>query len=50
YQVPFRHVCNILQINSGDISAVLAFFSDIHKDQIERFVRRCQCAWNWIRD
>lgn len=37
YQVPFRHVCNILQINSGDISAVLAFFSDIHKDQIERF-------------
>ncbi|CEM62122.1 lysine--tRNA ligase [Treponema phagedenis] len=50
YQVPFRHLCNLLQINSGDIEAVISLFPDMKPEQVERFRRRCTCAWNWIRD
>ncbi|MCR5761031.1 MAG: lysine--tRNA ligase [Sphaerochaetaceae bacterium] len=48
YQVPFRHLCNLLQINGGDIDAVISSFSDIKEDQVERLRTRCRCAWAWI--
>lgn len=48
YQVPFRHLCNLLQINSGDIDKVIASFPDIREDQVERLRTRCKCAWAWI--
>ena len=48
YQVPFRHLCNLLQINSGDIDAVIASLPDVKEDQIERLRTRCRCAWTWI--
>ncbi len=50
YQMPFRHLCNLLQINSGDIDAVVASISDIDADQIERFKVRAKCAWYWITE
>lgn len=50
YQVPFRHLCNLLQTNSGDIDAVIASLGDIGADQIERFKTRCRCAWYWITE
>ena len=50
YQVPFRHLCNLLQTNSGDIEAVIAAHPDIASDQIERFRTRCKCAWYWITE
>lgn len=50
YQIPFRHLCNLLQTNSGDIEAVVASQKDIKPDQIERFRTRCKCAWYWITE
>ena len=50
YQVPFRHLCNLLQIHGGDIDAVISLFDDILPDQVERMRTRCRCAWNWIRN
>jgi lysyl-tRNA synthetase class 1 len=48
YQIPFRHLCNLLQINSGDIDAVIASLPDVLDDQVERLRTRCRCAWAWI--
>ena len=48
YQIPFRHLCNLLQINSGDIEAVIASLPDVLEDQVERLRTRCRCAWTWI--
>ncbi len=48
YQIPFRHLCNLLQIHSGDIEAVLNTLSDITPSQKERLRTRCKCAWAWI--
>ena len=50
YQIPFRHLCNLLQINSGDVDAVVRTQSEIKDWQIPRFKERCLCAWNWIRE
>lgn len=48
YQIPFRHLCNLLQIHSGDIEAVLNTLSDITPSQKDRLRTRCKCAWAWI--
>lgn len=48
YQVPFRHLCNLLQINSGDTDAVITALGDVGADQIKKLKERCNCAWNWI--
>lgn len=50
YQVPFRHLCNLLQTNDGDIDAVIASFGDVHPDQVERLQTRSRCAWYWITE
>ena len=46
-QVPFRHLCNLLQINGGDVDSVLAQF-ELDTEQQRRMKVRAQCAWNWI--
>ena len=48
YQIPFRHLCNLLQVYSGDIEAVIASLPDVLEDQVERLRTRCRCAWTWI--
>lgn len=48
YQIPFRHLCNMLQIHGGNVDAVLGVLSGVHPDQVGRLRQRCQCAWNWI--
>lgn len=50
YQIPFRHLCNLLQINGGDVDAVIAALGDVTSGQVERLRRRCVCAWNWISE
>ncbi len=50
YQLPFRHLCTLLQIHSGDIDALIKTLPDIKPEQIDRFRNRAECAWNWIRD
>ena len=48
YPIPFRHLCNILQINAGNIDAALLSLEGIKKDQLERLRARAECAWYWI--
>ncbi len=48
YQIPLRHLCNLLQSHGGDIEAAIATLDDITPDQIDRLRQRCTCAWNWI--
>ncbi|GMO48891.1 MAG: lysine--tRNA ligase [Termitinemataceae bacterium] len=50
YQVPFRHLCNLLQIADGDIDKTIAAFTDIKDYQIPLLKARCICALNWIND
>lgn len=50
YQIPFRHLCNLLQINSGDIDAVISGLPDVKPEQMDRLRVRASCAWNWITD
>ncbi len=46
-QIPFRHLCNLLQINSGDIETVVGLF-ELDDEQERRLRVRATCAWNWI--
>ena len=49
YQVPFRHLCNLLQIHEGSIEKVMESLSDVTEGQKARLETRLRCAWNWIR-
>ncbi|MFP4151207.1 MAG: lysine--tRNA ligase [Alkalispirochaeta sp.] len=52
-QVPFRHLCNLLLINDGEIDRALAGmpgFDDLDEELKNRGRRRAVCAWNWIRE
>jgi len=46
-QIPFRHLCNLLQINSGDVEAVIGMY-ELDAEQKRRLGIRATCAWNWI--
>ncbi len=48
FQVPFRHLCNLLQIAGGDIEKTLDMLPDLAPDQRERMEVRARCAWTWI--
>ena len=48
YQIPFRHLCNLLQVHGGNIDAVIASLEGVTPGQETRLKVRCQCAWNWI--
>ena len=50
YQLPFRHLCNLLQINSGNIETTIASLKEVKPMQVERLYARARCAWNWITD
>lgn len=55
-QVPFRHLCNLLQIYRGDQEAVINRISkqeEIVRKNLEEYrihlKQRMTCAWNWIK-
>ncbi|MDR1256188.1 MAG: lysine--tRNA ligase [Spirochaetaceae bacterium] len=48
YQVPFRHLCSLLQIADGNIDAVISGFGDVKPEQQAGLRARCVCAMNWI--
>lgn len=50
YQIPFRHLCNMLQVQDGDIDKVISSLPDIKPSQVERLRAKCTCAWHWICD
>ena len=50
-QVPFRHLCNVLQIYEGDIERAVESFAQYHRmnaDHQARVITRARCAWHWI--
>lgn len=48
YQITFRHLCNLLLLNSGDIEASLSSLVDITPFQLDKLRKRAKCAWAWI--
>jgi lysyl-tRNA synthetase class 1 len=48
YQLGFRHLCNLLQINVGDIDKTIAALKDVKPSQEARLRQRLACAWYWI--
>ncbi len=49
HQIPFRHLCNLLQIHSGNINALLIEeFSNLSEAQKKKIEARAECAWRWI--
>jgi lysyl-tRNA synthetase class 1 len=47
-QIPFRHLCNRLQIAAGDVAQALEEFGPLEGDDLVRAEKRAACAWNWI--
>ena len=59
YQVPFRHLCNLIQIADGDIEKTLADISDgefaangkkLSQKQLETLKARALCAKYWVEN
>ena len=51
FQIPFRHLCNLLQIYEGNIERVVELCVEDRVILYKRreYIRmRAQCAWNWI--
>ena len=48
YQIPIRHLCNLLQIHGGSTDAVLRSLKDLKPAQEARLRQKCECARNWI--
>lgn len=48
YQIPFRHLTNLLLINSLDVEKTISSLSDVKDDQIDRLREKAICAKNWI--
>ena len=48
YQIPIRHLCNLLQIQGGDIDKTIEGLGDVEPHQLLRLRQRARCAWNWV--
>lgn len=49
-QFPFRHLCNVLQINEGDLEKTKLFYASLPGFQgaEDRFIARAERAFRWI--
>jgi lysyl-tRNA synthetase class 1 len=53
YQVPFRHLCNLIQIADGDIDKALAELTeknDIKPEQLPALKAKALCAKYWVEN
>lgn len=48
YQIPFRHLTNLLLINSLDVEKTIASLNDVNPSQTDRLRKKAICAKNWI--
>lgn len=48
YQIPFRHLCNLLQIHEMNVEEAIASLSDVKPEQMGRLVRKATCAKHWL--
>ncbi|MBI2521732.1 MAG: lysine--tRNA ligase [Bdellovibrio sp.] len=51
FQPSFRHLCNVLQINDGDIKKTRVFYAQEIKNERDerRFQERSLCALHWLK-
>jgi len=51
-QFPFRHLCNVLQIQEGDLEKTKSFYKNmiLSSEDEKRFYSRAKRAWKWISD
>ena len=48
-QVPFRHLCSLIQIQDGNVDGVIEFLDlDTDEEDLGKLRTRARCAWNWI--
>ncbi|MDR2767018.1 MAG: lysine--tRNA ligase [Treponema sp.] len=54
YQVPFRHLCNLIQIADGDTGKAVAKLQAedpaLGADKVPALLRRCRCAQFWAEE
>jgi lysyl-tRNA synthetase, class I len=52
FRAPFRHLCNVLQINDGNIEKAKEYYANDIKNEIDEasFTQRAQKAWFWIKN
>jgi lysyl-tRNA synthetase class 1 len=52
FQPSFRHLCNILQINDGNIDKAKEYYKDEIKNERDerRFAQRSTCALHWLEN
>jgi lysyl-tRNA synthetase class 1 len=50
FQIPFRHLCNLLQIADNNIEKTLEGIAGLKPEQRERVFERCVCAGHWIAE
>jgi len=54
YQVPFRHLCNLIQISDGDIEKTLEALQSMagspKPEQLPRLRARAECARYWVEE
>ncbi|MBN2553704.1 MAG: lysine--tRNA ligase [Spirochaetales bacterium] len=49
-QIPFRHLCNLIQIQDGNAEAVIETMEiRTGEEDLNRLRARALCAWNWTR-
>ncbi|MDR0473930.1 MAG: lysine--tRNA ligase [Treponema sp.] len=53
YQVPFRHLCNLIQIADGDTEKTISGINaaaNLGEEQIKRLYARAACAKYWVEE
>lgn len=50
YQVPFRHLCNLLLIHQGDIDKLISTLPALTEEQEKLIRKRAVCAWYWVQE
>ncbi|UCF96598.1 MAG: lysine--tRNA ligase [Spirochaetaceae bacterium] len=49
-QIPFRHLCNLIQIQDGNVDGVIQSLNiKTNEQDLAKIRTRARCAWNWTR-
>jgi lysyl-tRNA synthetase class 1 len=49
-QIPFRHLCSLIQIQDGNIEGMIEFLNiQTNDEDLNKLRTRARCAWNWIQ-
>jgi len=49
-QIPFRHLCSLIQIQDGNIEGMIESLNlQTSEEDLDRLRTRARCAWNWTQ-